>query len=66
MIVNSNNIEITINDYYKLLPKNAKGEVIRNIMKDCELAYPTVLRKLKKNSWSALERKAVENILNNF
>lgn len=48
-----------INDYYKSLSRTDKGDFIRAVMNRCGISYNTFLYKMKRDSWSLLERKAV-------
>ena len=51
-------------DYYKtLLTKIEKRKFREEVMERCGIQYPTFQSKVKNDSWSKLEREAVEQII---
>lgn len=61
------NIKITsmgIFDYYKSLPGyKAKQEFRKKVMERCDISYPSFQMKVHNDSWTKLEREAVERII---
>lgn len=53
-------------DYYKsLLTKVEKRKFREEVLERCGIQYPTFQMKVKNDSWSKLEREAVEQIIRN-
>lgn len=51
-------------DYYKSLPGyKGKQEFRKKVMERCDISYPSFQLKVRNNSWTKLEREAVERII---
>lgn len=58
------NTKIGISDYYKTLTSYKEKTSFRNeVMEKCDIAYPTFDVKMRLDTWSKLEREAVEKII---
>lgn len=55
---------MSIFDYYKSLPGyKGKQEFRKKVMERCDISYPSFQLKVRNNSWTKLEREAVERII---
>lgn len=55
---------MSIFDYYKSLSGYKAKQRFRNkVMDKCDISYPTFQMKVHNNSWTKLERAAVEQII---
>lgn len=55
---------MSIFDYYKSLTGYKKKQEFRKkVMEKCDISYPTFQLKVSKDTWSKLEREAVEHII---
>lgn len=55
---------MSIFDYYKSLVGNKKKQEFRKkVMEKCDISYPTFQLKVSKDTWSKLEREAIEHII---
>ncbi|WP_072531667.1 hypothetical protein [Bacteroides ilei] len=52
-----------ISDYYSSLEIKQKSEFIKKVIEICGFSYPTFMTKMRKGSWSKLEREAIEKII---
>lgn len=52
-----------ISDYYSSLGIKQKSEFIKKVIETCGFSYPTFMTKMRKGSWSKLEREAIERII---
>lgn len=53
----------TIYNYYYKLTRNQKKLFIQICCKTCDFSYPTFMTKMRKRSWSKLEREAIKKII---
>ena len=57
-------MHMSIFDYYKNLPGyKGKQDFRKKVMEKCDISYPTFQMKVREDSWSKLEREAVEKII---
>lgn len=56
-------LKMSIFEYYKELSFKEKAVFKRKIIIACEISSPTIFYKLRKDSWTKLEREAVEKII---
>lgn len=57
---------MSILDYYKgLTGYKAKQEFRKKVMERCDISYPTFQQKVHNDTWTKLEREAVEQIIDN-
>lgn len=55
---------MSIFDYYKGLPGYKKKQEFRKkVMERCDISYPTFQTKVHNDTWTKLEREAVEQIV---
>ena len=55
---------MSIFDYYKSLKRyKEKQEFRKKVMDKCDISYPSFQLKVHNNTWTKLEREAVENII---
>lgn len=58
------NTIMSIFDYYKSLSGyKRKQEFRKKVMERCDISYPTFQLKVHNDSWTKLEREAVERII---
>ena len=62
--MNMKNKAMVISDYYNSLSKKEKGDMLKEIVNRCGISYSTVTKKIKKDSWTLLEREAIKSIFN--
>lgn len=53
----------TIYNHYHQLTRNQKKLFIQTCCKICDFSYPTFMNKMRKGSWSKLEREAIEKFI---
>ena len=53
----------TIYNHYHQLTRNQKKLIIQTCCKICDFSYPTFMTKMRKGSWSKLEREAIERFI---
>jgi|WetSurMetagenome_2_1015567.scaffolds.fasta_scaffold47675_6 hypothetical protein len=58
-------LKMSIFDYYQKLSWKEKSAFMRKIIVACEISNPTIYYKLRKDSWTKLEREAVIKIIEN-
>lgn len=57
---------MSILDYYKgLTGYKSKQEFRKKVMERCDISYPTFQLKVHNDTWTKLEREAVEQIIDN-
>ena len=54
---------MSIFDYYNSLSIKQKTAFRNKCMEKCGISYPSFQLKVKKQTWSKLEKEAVENII---
>lgn len=55
---------MSIFDYYKSLKRyKEKQEFRKKVMDKCDISYPSFQLKVHNDTWTKLEREAVENII---
>lgn len=53
----------TIYNHYHQLTRNQKKLFIQTCCKICDFSYSTFMTKMRKGSWSKLEREAIERFI---
>lgn len=46
---------LVIQDYYQNLPRGGKSAWLSKVAEGCGISYPTVLKRMRENSWTKLE-----------
>lgn len=54
---------MVISNYYSSLSNKQKSQFIRDVLELCDISYPSFFTKMKKDSWTKLEREAVERYI---
>lgn len=54
---------MVISNYYSNLPYKEKSRFISDVIELCDISYPSFFTKMKKNSWTKLEREAIERYI---
>lgn len=53
----------TFADFYKALPRKKKGEIVKKLIMELDIAGSTVALKLGNNNFSKLEKEKIAEIL---
>lgn len=54
---------MVISNYYSSLSNKQKSKFIQDVLKLCDISYPSFFTKIRKNSWTKLEREAIEKFI---
>lgn len=54
---------MVISNYYLSLTSKDKSKFIRDVLELCDISYPSFFTKIRKDSWTKLEREAIEKFI---
>lgn len=54
---------MVISDYYSSLKTKEKTTFIQKVIERCDISYPAFMYKMRKDSWTKLEREAIELLI---
>ena len=54
---------MVISNYYLSLTGKDKSKFIRDVLELCDISYPSFFTKIRKDSWTKLEREAIEKFI---
>ena len=54
---------MVISNYYLSLTGKDKSKFIRYVLALCDISYPACFTKIRKDSWTKLEREAIEKFI---
>lgn len=54
---------MVISNHYRKLELKEKTEFIKRVIERTGISYPSFFRKIKHDSWSKLEREAIEQLI---
>lgn len=54
---------MAISNYYLSLSGKVKSKFIQDVIELCGISYPSFFYKMRNNSWTKLEREAIERFI---
>lgn len=55
--------EMVISNYYLSLSGKVKSKFIQDVIELCDISYPSFFYKMRNDSWTKLEREAIEKFI---